>query len=70
VEVTGQKESEYSKGYEITSDFLVSAVGTLNEPKMPDIPGMDEFQGKIMHTARWDWNVPLAGKRVAVIGNG
>lgn len=70
VNVTGEKASEYCKEYEITSDYLVSAVGTLNEPKYPDIPGMDSFRGQIMHSARWDWTVPLAGKRIAVIGNG
>ncbi|KAF2100775.1 FAD/NAD(P)-binding domain-containing protein [Rhizodiscina lignyota] len=70
VKICGDKDSEYSSGYTITSDFLVSAVGQLNEPKMPSIPGLDSFKGKIMHTARWDWSYDLEGKRIAVIGNG
>lgn len=70
VKVTGEKDSEYSPGYTITSDFLVSGVGQLNEPSYPKMEGMDSFQGKIMHTARWDWSYPLEGKRIAVIGNG
>ena len=39
-------------------------------PKAPDIPGLDEFAGETVHTARWDDSVELAGKRVAVIGTG
>jgi cation diffusion facilitator CzcD-associated flavoprotein CzcO len=56
--------------YTITSDFLVSGVGQLNSPKYPDIPGLDSFKGKLIHSARWDWSYNLAGKRVAIIGNG
>lgn len=54
----------------VRSRFLVSAVGQLNLPKYPDITGIDKFEGKIMHSARWDKSVDLSGKRVAVIGNG
>lgn len=70
VAVSGTKDSEYTKGYEITSDFLVSAVGQLNSPQYPKIPGLEEFAGKKMHSARWDWSYKLDGKRIAVIGNG
>lgn len=70
VAVSGAKDSEYSQGYTITSDFLVSAVGQLNAPQYPNIPGLDEFQGKKMHSARWDWSYGLDGKRIAIIGNG
>lgn len=54
----------------LRSRFVVSAVGQLNMPKYPKIPGMDDFSGKVMHSARWDHSVDLRGKRVAVIGNG
>jgi len=70
VKVSGDKDSEFNNRYTITSDFLVSAVGQLNQPAYPNIPGMDEFQGKIMHSARWDWSYDLSGKKIAVIGNG
>lgn len=70
VSVTGQKDSEFSTSYIIKSDFLVSAVGQLNLPRYPDIHGLEDFQGKIMHSARWDWSYELSGKRVAIIGNG
>lgn len=68
--VSGGKETEFGSSYTITSDFLVSAVGQLNFPKYPDYPGLSDFKGKIMHSARWDWSYNIAGKRIAIIGNG
>jgi 4-hydroxyacetophenone monooxygenase len=52
------------------AEILVSAVGQLNEPMIPDIPGRERFAGPAFHSARWDDSVALAGKRVAVIGTG
>ncbi|MDP9034058.1 MAG: NAD(P)/FAD-dependent oxidoreductase [Myxococcota bacterium] len=49
---------------------LVSAPGGLSRPAYPDIPGLASFQGKTMHSARWDDDYRLEGKRVAVIGTG
>lgn len=60
---------ETSQGL-MTSRHLVSATGGLITPKAPDIEGIDQFQGKVMHTAQWDDNYDLSGKRVAVIGTG
>ncbi|MER7003951.1 NAD(P)/FAD-dependent oxidoreductase [Dactylosporangium sp. NPDC000555] len=54
----------------VTSTVLVSAVGQLNRPHVPDIPGRDEFAGPAFHSARWDHSVDLAGRRVAVVGTG
>ncbi|WP_329084069.1 MULTISPECIES: flavin-containing monooxygenase [unclassified Streptosporangium] len=51
-------------------DVVVSAVGQLSRPRMPDIPGISTFNGAAFHSARWDHSVDLAGRRVAVIGNG
>lgn len=70
VKVSGQKDSEYGNSYVLNSDFLISAVGQLNLPREPDIPGLKDFKGKMMHSARWDWSYNLSGKRIAVIGNG
>ncbi|MFF4368569.1 flavin-containing monooxygenase [Streptomyces sp. NPDC001594] len=53
-----------------TADVVVSATGPLSDPKMPEIPGLDEFPGKVFHSARWDHDYDLTGKRVAVIGTG
>lgn len=49
---------------------MVAATGTLHHPAYPEIPGIDRFAGPIMHTARWQAEVPLEGKRVAIIGTG
>lgn len=70
VKVEASKEAEFGSSYTISSDFLVSAVGQLNLPQYPDIPGLDDFKGKKMHSARWDWSYDIKGKRVAIIGNG
>ncbi|MGW0039443.1 FAD-dependent oxidoreductase [Gordonia sp. NPDC003376] len=54
----------------IVADVVVSAVGLLNQPSTPDIPGLDDFAGPTLHTARWDPSLDLTGKRVGVIGTG
>jgi cation diffusion facilitator CzcD-associated flavoprotein CzcO len=56
-------------GEEIAAEVLVSAVGQLNRPLIPDLPGLDRFRGERFHSARWRHDYDLAGKRVAVIGN-
>lgn len=50
--------------------FLVSASGALTTPKYPAIDGLDEFAGPSFHTARWEHDVDLRGKRVGIIGTG
>ncbi len=64
-----QWEIETSAG-DFTASILVSCMGPLTEPMIPDIAGMDSFEGKIMHSARWDHDYELSGKRVASIGTG
>jgi len=49
---------------------LISAAGALADPTYPDIPGLDTFDGTVMHSARWDASHDLIGERVAVIGTG
>jgi cyclohexanone monooxygenase len=69
------------RGDEIRARFVIMAGGPLNRPKLPGIPGMQDFKGHIFHSARWDysytggsWGNPvldkLGDKRVAVIGTG
>jgi cation diffusion facilitator CzcD-associated flavoprotein CzcO len=53
-----------------TADFLVAAVGALSDPAIPTLPGLSTFAGKAFHSARWDHDHDLGGKRVAVIGTG
>lgn len=70
-----------NRGDAIRARFVVLAMGPLNKPKLPGIPGINEFKGHIFHTARWDydytggeWRDPkltkLADKKVAIIGTG
>ena len=54
----------------VTADLLVSAAGALSAPKLPDIDGIETFQGEVFHSAQWNHDSDLSGKRVAVIGTG
>jgi cyclohexanone monooxygenase len=49
---------------------LILATGALSEPRTPDLPGLETFAGQILHTAKWDGRIALAGKRVALFGTG
>ncbi len=64
-----QWDVQTSRG-DYTASILVPAFGALAEPARPAIPGLDDFDGPIIHSARWPHDVDLAGKRVAVIGTG
>jgi len=55
---------------EVTARHVISAIGALERPVLPDIDGIDDFEGTILHTARWDDSVDLTGKRVACVGTG
>jgi cation diffusion facilitator CzcD-associated flavoprotein CzcO len=50
--------------------FLIAGAGPLSEPKNPDIPGLDDFEGVSFHSGRWNHDCDLSGKRVATIGTG
>jgi cation diffusion facilitator CzcD-associated flavoprotein CzcO len=54
----------------VTADVVITGSGGLSEPKLPEIEGLDSFDGAIFHSARWDHDYDLTGKRVAVIGTG
>ncbi|MEM7285826.1 MAG: NAD(P)/FAD-dependent oxidoreductase [Actinomycetota bacterium] len=51
-------------------DWVIAATGILHRPKSPDIEGLDTFAGPMFHTARWDHDIDLTGKRVGMIGTG
>jgi cation diffusion facilitator CzcD-associated flavoprotein CzcO len=53
-----------------TADFFLPAVGALSDPLIPNLPGLKKFQGKLFHSAQWDHDYDLKGKKVAVIGTG
>ena len=58
-----------SKG-EMTAEVLIAGQGPLSDPSIPDLPGLDSFEGAAFHSARWDHDHELDGERVAVIGTG
>jgi cyclohexanone monooxygenase len=86
--VTGMTWDEASARWTITTDrgdamkarFVISCTGPLNRPKLPSIPGVEDFKGHTFHTSRWDYEytggshagglTKLADKRVAIIGTG
>lgn len=61
---------ETSDGSEFEADFVIAATGVLHHPLTPDIPGLDTFAGDVVHTARWDDDIVVDGRRIAVIGTG
>ncbi len=61
---------EFSNGEKVCARAVVVAIGALNIPQYPDIPGLERFSGKVMHSAEWDTDYSVAGRRVAVIGTG
>ena len=60
---------ETSQG-RFTATVLVTAFGALSQPALPALPGIESFRGEVMHSARWNHDVDLRGKRVAMIGTG
>lgn len=54
----------------LSARFFVCSTGALNRAKWPDIPGLADFQGRLLHTAHWPADADLAGQRVGVIGTG
>ena len=59
-----------ARGERHTARAVVACMGGLVDPQYPAIAGIGDFAGKVMHTARWDHDYDLTGKRVAVIGTG
>ena len=69
------------RGDDLRARFVIVAMGPINTPKVPRVPGLDDFEGQMFHTARWDYgytggnqNEPvldkLGDKRVAIVGTG
>jgi len=81
--VTSAKWDDIAQEYEIitedtvtceqsrsTAHILISAIGVLETPRHANIPGLETFKGEMFHSARWNSEVDLRGKRVGVVGNG
>jgi cation diffusion facilitator CzcD-associated flavoprotein CzcO len=54
----------------LTADIVISGVGALSDPSIPEIPGLGDFQGTVFHSAAWNHDHDLDGRRVAAIGTG
>ncbi len=67
--LAGLWELRTSEGETIEAEVLISSVGQLNRPFVPQLPGLSDFRGPCFHSAGWDDRVPLEGRPVAVIGN-
>jgi cation diffusion facilitator CzcD-associated flavoprotein CzcO len=57
-------------GQDVTARIVVLGLGPLSYPSIPELDGLDDFEGATFHTARWDHGYDLRGKRVAVVGTG
>lgn len=76
--VTGASYDDADNSWTVTTEsgesynakVLITATGQLNRPAVPAIPGVESFKGRTFHSATWDHNFDLSGKRVAVIGTG
>jgi len=61
---------ETADGRRYEADAVVLATGQLNQPGFPSLPGREDFAGHEFHTARWDHDYDLSGRRVAIVGTG
>jgi cation diffusion facilitator CzcD-associated flavoprotein CzcO len=75
--VTGARWDDSLGCWIVTTDqgvwrarFLVTGVGALSDPAIPEVPGLEQFPGRVFHSAQWDHDYDLTGKRVAVVGTG
>jgi cation diffusion facilitator CzcD-associated flavoprotein CzcO len=66
----GRWQIETKSGIRDEADFVIAATGVLHHPNLPDIEGIESFEGDCFHSARWDHDVPLDGRRIGIIGNG
>lgn len=69
-EAAGLWRLQTAAGEEVTAEIVVSGLGQLNRPRLPDLPGIEDFAGTWFHSSRWDHGHDLTGRRVAVVGNG
>ncbi|KAH0591669.1 hypothetical protein MHUMG1_10600 [Metarhizium humberi] len=61
---------QQGKIFETTADILINGSGILNQWRWPDIPGLHEFRGQLVHSADWKDDLDCTKKRIAIIGNG
>ncbi|GAA6044216.1 hypothetical protein JCM8097_002265 [Rhodosporidiobolus ruineniae] len=61
---------ETGETFEVVANILISATGALNKPIIPSLPGRNQFKGLQWHSSRWQNDVDLRNKRIAIVGNG
>jgi len=66
----GRWHLETKSGERDVADFVIAATGVLHHPSLPDIAGLGDFAGACFHSARWDHDVPLDGRRIGIVGTG
>jgi cation diffusion facilitator CzcD-associated flavoprotein CzcO len=66
----GEWRVETSRGEKRSFDVLVTATGALHQWKLPEIPGLEDFEGSAFHSADWPAELSLEGKRIGVVGTG
>jgi cation diffusion facilitator CzcD-associated flavoprotein CzcO len=59
-----------TSGGPVSARVLVAGMGPLTEPSIPDLPGLERFEGKVFHSARWDHDHDVTGESVASVGTG
>lgn len=67
---TNQWQVSLLDGEVLSTRYLITATGFLSQPKIPDIPGIDSFAGRVIHTTDWQDDYDPTGERIAVIGTG
>ena len=70
VTYTRRRDDGSEAAVRLEANAVISAVGQLNRPKLPDLPGIESFAGLSMHSAQWQEGTDLAGLRVGVVGTG
>jgi cation diffusion facilitator CzcD-associated flavoprotein CzcO len=69
-EAAAHWQIDTAAGERVQARFFVCCTGPLSRARWPELPGLADFRGTLLHSARWDPGAPLAGRRVAVIGTG
>lgn len=66
----GRWHIETAGGHHDVADVVIAATGVLHHPRYPDIDGLEDFEGAVFHSSRWDHDVKLDGARIGIIGTG
>jgi cation diffusion facilitator CzcD-associated flavoprotein CzcO len=66
----GRWHLKTAAGHRDEADVVIAATGVLHHPRMPDIEGLDDFEGAMFHSSRWDQDIDLDGARVGIVGTG